>query len=208
MCVGSEALAIAHLRRALAHVHLAEIKVLVRVHSCVAGREDILRLQLVTFGEDFLLAVEAVLRSRWVVVGLPGTSPQTSDSPAVSELSHLIFRHVDALPRRQVIAPDVVVVAAQAAKFILIADGRLDLQKIVAVPCQLDAEMRLNNHLVMLVLVYLDKLVNGMRKLDPRPVDFHAQLLSEVYFDVGHLKCDSLGPTGMLCLSCVVGHSN
>lgn len=206
MCVGSEALAVAHLRRTLAHVHPAEVKVLVGVDSRVAGPEDVLRLQLVALRENLFLAVEAVLRSRRVLVGLPGAGSQTADPPAVCELSHLILRHVDALPRRHVVAPDVVIVAAQAAKFVLVADGRLDLQEVVAVPRQLDAEMRLDDHLVMLVVVDLDELVDGMRKLDPRPVDFHAQLLSEVDLDVGHLECHRLGPTGMLRLSRVVRH--
>lgn len=91
MSVGREALAIAHLRRAFTHVHLAEIKILVGVHPTVAIAEIVVQLQLLTFSDDFLFAIQAVLRSLWMLVGLSGTSAQAAHPPAVCELPYLIF---------------------------------------------------------------------------------------------------------------------
>lgn len=91
MCVGGEALTVAHLRRTLTHVHLAEVEVFVWIHAAVAVAEEILLFQLVTLGEDLLLAVETVLRSLRVLVWLSSASSQSTHAPAVSKLPHLIL---------------------------------------------------------------------------------------------------------------------
>jgi hypothetical protein len=208
VCVGSEALAVAHLRWAFAHVHFTEVEIFVWIHSTVAVAEEVLLLELVALGEDFLFTVEAVLRPLWVFVGLSGAGSQSPHAPAVSELPHLTFRHVDARPRRQVIAPHVVVISAQSTEFILVADRRFHLQKVVAVPSEFDAKMRLNHDFIVLILVNFDDFLDDVWQLNARAVHLHAQLLTEVDFDVFHLESDGLGPAGMFGLSGVVGYAN
>lgn len=41
MCICREALTVAHLRWTLAHIHLTELKILVRIHSTVAVSKEI-----------------------------------------------------------------------------------------------------------------------------------------------------------------------
>lgn len=208
VCIGREALAVAHLRWALAHVHLAEFKVLVGIHSTVAVAEEVVQLQLVTFRDDLLLAVETVLWPLRMNGWISRASSQSTHTPALGELPNLIIRHVDACSRCQVIAPDVVVVTAEPAQLVFVADWRLDLEEIVAVPNQFDAKMRLDNHFVVAALVNLDDFLDDMRQLDARSIHFYAQLLAEVDFDVGHFKCDRLRPARVLRLTCIVRHAN
>lgn len=171
--IGREALAVAHLRRTLAHVHFTEVKVLVGIHSTVAVAEEVVQLQLVTLCDDLLLAVEAMLRSLRMHGWVPGTGSKSTYSPAVGELPNLVVRHVDAGARCQIIAPDVVVVAAEPAQLVLVADWRLDLKEVVAIPNQFDAKMRLDNHFVVAALVNLNDFLDDMWQLHARPIHFH-----------------------------------
>lgn len=166
MCVSSKALTVAHLRWTLTHVHLTEVKILVWIHATIAIVEEVMKLQLVTFRHDPFLSVQTVLRSLRMLVGLSRASPQSTNTPTVSKLPHLILRHVDACPRRQIIAPYIVVIPAQSTELVFVADGRLDLKKVVAVPYEFDAEMRFDNHLVVLVAVNFHQLVDNMRQFD------------------------------------------
>lgn len=208
MCICREALAVAHLRRTLAHIHLAEFEVLVGIHSTVTVAEEVRPLQLVTFRDNLLLAVETVLRPLRMDGWISRASSQSTHTPALGELPNLIIRHVDAGSRCQVIAPDVVVVTAEPAQLVLVADWRLDLEEIVAIPSQFDAKMRLDNHFVVAALVNLDDFLDDMRQHDARSIHFYAQLLAEVDFDVGHFKGDCLRPARVLRLTCVVRHAN
>lgn len=174
--------------------HFTEIKILVGIHSAIASSEEVIRLQFLAFGNDFLFAIQAMLWSRRVFVRLPGTSPQTTDTPAVSELPNLVLGHVNPCPRCQIISPDVIVISAKAAQFVFIANGRFDLKKVVAIPCEFYSEMRLDDHLVVFVFIYLDDIVDDVRQLNTRSVHFHAQLLTKVDLYVSHLKRDSFRP--------------
>jgi hypothetical protein len=206
--VSCETLTVAHLRWTLTHVHLAEVKVLVGIHSTVAVAEEVVQLELVTFLHDFLLAIQAVLRSLRMLAWLPRTRSQTTHTPTVSKLSNLILRHVVARSRCQVISPNIVVIAAKSTKLVFVADGRLNLQEVVTIPDEFYAEMRFDNDFVVAALVNLDDIVDDVRKFHARSVHFDAQLLTEVDLDVCHLERDCLRPTRVLSLARIVCHTN
>lgn len=68
--------------------------------------------------------------------------------------------------------------------------------------------MWLNNHLVVLTLVNLDDFLNGMWQLNASSVNFNAQLLPEINFNISHFEGDSFRPAGMFCLTRIICHSN
>lgn len=208
VCIGGEAFTIAHLWRTLAHVHLAKVKILVGIHATVAISKEVVRLQFLAFRNYFLLAIETVLRSLRMLVWPTSTRSQSSHSPAVGKLPNLILGHVDASSRCQVVSPHVIVITAQSTKLILIADGRFDLQEVVAIPDKFNAKMRLDYHFVIATFMNFNYFIDNMRQLDSRSIDFHTQLLAEVDFDICHLECDSFRPTGMFRLACIIRHTN
>lgn len=68
--------------------------------------------------------------------------------------------------------------------------------------------MRLDYDFVVRVFVNLNDIIDNVRQLNARSVDFYSTLLAEINFDVGHLEGDSFGPTRMLRLACIVRHTN
>lgn len=62
-------------------------------------------------------------------VWFSGASSKATNSPRVGESLHFGVGHVEATARGQIVAPNVVVVATQATKFILVVHWNLHLKK-------------------------------------------------------------------------------
>lgn len=134
MSVCREAVAVAEIRLALAHVLVTGVDVVRGIHALCATLKDRLFAALQRTTHCALLLVLARGLSSVILIVLVAALPRPTHAPRVGKLPHARLVHVDATSRAKVIPRHAVVIATEATQAILVRDWSLDLQKVRSVP--------------------------------------------------------------------------
>lgn len=201
--ISREAFTIALLIGTLTHVTLAELEILVGIDTTQAISEIFFRFEVETFLLDSLLLFDTSMMLR-LHIRPARTSLFAAHTPTVCELSYFVVGQVVAAPRHQIVTPNCVIVAAQSAQFAFVAHGRLELQKVVAVPCQFDTYRCLDDDNAIPILEYSRHAELLVRQLDSRAIHLHPKLLTEIDSDICRLERDCLRTTGQFLLLCSI----
>lgn len=204
VCVGDERVAEALAVRTLAHVLAARFVVVDRVQVAAAVVERLQVLQPLAVLPALLVPARAGSPRH---IRPAGAGLHAAHLPRVRELGRLLVGVDVAEPRRQVVPVHVVVVAAEAAQHALVLGGGRYLQEAVAVPQQVDADVRRDADALLRALD-VQHAVQLVRRVHARAVHLDAQLLPEVHLHRAHLQRHRLRPRGRLRVAAVVRGAN